>query len=99
LTEILMLPLTPRVDPGGDAFFDDVDEVSVDGSEDDDVVDEASDDLSDGGLADAAHGDAVNPTPMPSATANPPIRPTYRPYPMIALPESFPAPADVGIAV
>jgi hypothetical protein len=72
---MLMLPLTPLVEPVGDAFFV-VDEVSVDDSEDGDVVDDESDDLSDGGFADAAHGAAAIPTPIPSATANPPIRPT-----------------------
>jgi hypothetical protein len=38
--------------------------------------DDESDDLSDGGLAEAAHGAAANPTPMPNATASPPTRPT-----------------------
>jgi hypothetical protein len=37
---------------------------------------------SDGGLAEAAHGVAAIPTPMPSATANPPTRPIYLAYPI-----------------
>jgi hypothetical protein len=77
---MLMLPLTPFVEPGVPVFLvvDDVvvDDVVVDDCVDGEVVDEVSDDLSDGGLADAAHGAAAIPTPIPSATANPPIRPT-----------------------
>jgi hypothetical protein len=82
-TDLLMLPLTPFVEPGV-TLLDDV-VVDAEG----DVVEE-SDDLSDGGFADATHGDAANPAPMPSATAKPPIRPTYRAYPMIASPSHFP---------
>jgi hypothetical protein len=76
--EILTLPLAP-FEPGVEVFFvvvdDEVaveDEVSPDGEDDD----EESDDLSDGGFADAAHGAAANPIPMPNATASPPTRPT-----------------------
>jgi hypothetical protein len=81
-----MLPLTPFVEPGVGVFLAVVDEVFVVDSEDGDVVEDESDDLSAGGLADAAHGAAANPTPIPSATASPPIRPMYRAYPMIILP-------------
>jgi hypothetical protein len=35
------------------------------------------------GFAEATQGVAAIPIPMPSATANPPIRPTYRAYPVV----------------
>ncbi|MBP1816695.1 hypothetical protein [Mycobacterium sp. OAE908] len=71
-----MLPLTPFVEPGVDGFFVVGDVFVVDAEDGDEVDDAESDDLSDGGFADATHGAAAIPTPMPSATANPPIRPT-----------------------
>jgi hypothetical protein len=83
-------PLCTRVAPPAETLMlgapDDVDAFVVDGES----VDEVSDDLSDGGLAVATHGDAAIATPMPSATANPPTRPIYREYPMIVLPELCP---------
>ena len=38
------------------------------------------------GLADATHGVAASPAPMPSPTANAPIRPIYLAYPMVVPP-------------
>jgi hypothetical protein len=52
--------------------------VVEDASEDVELDDEESDDLSDGGLADATHGAANIPAPMPNATANAPTRPMNR---------------------
>jgi len=77
--------VTPLVDtlmfcPGGLDFGDDEDSAV-------DELDAESDDEeseSDGGLAAATHGIATSPAPMPRATANPPIRPTYLAYAIVS---------------
>ena len=59
---------------GAVAFVDGEDAAAED-------LDAAADDEPESeGSADATHGVAASPAPMPSATANPPIRPTYLAY-------------------
>ena len=59
------------------------------GADDLDAADE--DEPESEGSADATQGVAASPAPMPSATANPPIRPIYLAYPMRV---PFPRPAS-----
>jgi hypothetical protein len=51
------------------------------GADDLDAADE--DESESEGVADATHGVAARPTPMPRATANPPMRPIYLAYPVV----------------
>jgi len=65
------------VDPG----LDPDDELELD-----DELDDEFDEPESEGLADATHGVAASPAPMPRATANAPIRPIYLAYPMVVPP-------------
>jgi hypothetical protein len=56
---------------------------------DDDSVDEESEVA---GLAEATHGVAASPIPIPSATANAPTRPIYLACPIVVSFSSFPRP-------
>jgi len=49
----------------------------------DEELDAEFDEAESEGLADATHGVAASPAPMPRATANAPIRPLYVAYPMV----------------
>ena len=62
--------------------------------DDEDVAGDVLDAESDG-WADAAHGVAASPTPMPRATASPPTRPMYFAYPMV-IPRCPAQPRAVG---
>jgi hypothetical protein len=61
-----------------DEDVDSGDEVELDAASDDAFVDPGSE-----GLAEATHGIAASPAPMPRATANAPIRPIYVTCPMV----------------
>jgi hypothetical protein len=65
-----------ELEPDGAVAFVDGEDPAADDLEA--VADE--DEPESAGLADATHGVAASPAPMPSATANPPIRATYLAY-------------------
>jgi len=55
-------------------------------AEDEEAADDVSDDEDKSeldGLAEATHGDAVSPAPIPNATANAPTRPIYLAEPVV----------------
>ena len=70
----------------GDEFELDEDLDPDDELELDDELDDEFDEPESEGLADATHGVAASPAPMPRATANAPIRPIYLAYPMVVPP-------------
>ena len=70
----------------GDEFELDEDIDTGDELELDDELDDEFDEPESAGLADATHGVAATPAPMPRATANAPIRPIYLAYPMVVPP-------------
>jgi hypothetical protein len=70
----------------GDEFELDEDLDSNDELELDEELDDEFDEPELEGLADATHGVATSPAPMPRATANAPIRPIYLAYPMVVPP-------------
>ena len=70
----------------GDEFELDEDLDSDDELELDEDLDDEFDEPESEGLADATHGVAASPAPMPRATANAPIRPIYLAYPMVVPP-------------
>ena len=63
-------------------------------ADDEDVAGDVLDAESDG-LADAAHGVAASPTPMPRAIASAPMRPMFFAYPMV-IPPCRPSRARLG---
>lgn len=67
----------------GDDFELDADLDSDDELELDEDLDAEFEEAESEGLADATHGVAASPAPMPRATANAPIRPLYVAYPMV----------------
>jgi hypothetical protein len=66
-----------RFCPGGCFFVDESDDAAGD---------ELDGEPESDGFADATHGVAANPAPMPKATASPPTRPIYLAYPIIVVP-------------
>jgi len=70
----------------GDEFELDEDLDPDDELELDDELDDEFDEPESEGLADATHGVAASPAPMPRATANAPIRPILLAYPMVVPP-------------